>query len=44
MDFTVADDLELDGLHDDMPIRFRMREREEFVYEITAIEPLSHDH
>ncbi|MCE8049865.1 efflux RND transporter periplasmic adaptor subunit [Halomonas daqingensis] len=44
MDFAMADGLELDGLHDDMPMRFRMREREEFVFEITAIEPLAHDH
>ncbi|WP_254276180.1 efflux RND transporter periplasmic adaptor subunit [Halomonas sp. 3H] len=44
MDFTVADDLELDGLHEEMPIRFRMREREAFLYEITAIEPQAHDH
>ena len=44
MDFAVADDLELDGLHEDMPMRFRMHEREEFVYEITAIEPAAHDH
>ncbi|MBW6392449.1 efflux RND transporter periplasmic adaptor subunit [Billgrantia antri] len=44
MDFAAADDLELDGLRDDMAMRFRMREREEFVYEITAIEPLAHDH
>ncbi|MCE8015980.1 efflux RND transporter periplasmic adaptor subunit [Halomonas sp. MCCC 1A17488] len=44
MEFAVADDLGLDGLHDDMAMRFRMREREEFVYEITAIEPMAHDH
>ncbi|MCE9681702.1 efflux RND transporter periplasmic adaptor subunit [Halomonas alkalisoli] len=44
MDFAVADDLELDGLREDMAMRFRMHEREEFVYEITAIEPAAHDH
>ncbi len=44
MDFAVADDLALEGLHEDMAMRFRMREREAFVYEITAIEPLGHDH
>jgi membrane fusion protein, copper/silver efflux system len=43
MDFAVADDVSLEGIQPAMAVRFRMREREEFVFEITAIQPASHD-
>ncbi|MCC5859467.1 MAG: efflux RND transporter periplasmic adaptor subunit [Ectothiorhodospiraceae bacterium] len=44
MDFNVSPTVTLDGLQTGMAVRFRMVEREDFVYEITAIEPADSDH
>lgn len=44
MDLEVAPEVVLEGLTPGLEIRFRMHEREEYVYEITAIEPVIHDH
>ena len=44
MDFTVADGVSLEGLSKGDRVRIRIREREEYVFELTAIEPLGHDH